>query len=264
MEKIRSYPTTLMLGILFMFPAKGYSQINNSKAEIEMETIQSSQKMDTMEKVFVDKFFVPKNARNEFYERANINRNFIKKQAGFIKDNVYERVDENGDFSIVTVAVWENDEAIKNAKQAVQAEYKREGFDMQSMLRRLNIVIDRGVYKKTSHSKAQENRDTTAQIFIDKFFVPQKAKQEYEERAKISRNFIRKLPGFIEDNVYERTDEQGNNIVITIAELKNVEALQKAKDAVKAEYKKEGFDMQGMFKRLHITVERGVYGKILK
>ena len=53
--------------------------------------------------------------------------------------------------------------------------------------------------------------------FIDKFFVPEKAKQEFTERMNINRNFIKTLPGFIEDTVYEQRDEQGNLHMLTIA-----------------------------------------------
>ena len=107
-----------VLVVLSAFPAKIYSQSNNSKKEAEMETQQ----------VFIDKFFVPKNAKQEFDERANINRNFIKKIPGFIEDNVYERVDEQGNFIVITTAIWKNADAIKKAKEAVQDEYKKEGF----------------------------------------------------------------------------------------------------------------------------------------
>jgi heme-degrading monooxygenase HmoA len=102
------------------------------------------------EQILIDKFLVPKNAHTEFTERMSINRNFIKKQTGFIRDNVYVRTDENGDFYYVTTAVWANEEAIKNAKIAVQEEYKREGFNMPDMLKRLNILIDRGIYEKVA------------------------------------------------------------------------------------------------------------------
>jgi heme-degrading monooxygenase HmoA len=148
MKKIKTIPLIVLLAILFVFPAKIYSQTNNSKTSVKMESTQSTKKTDATEQILIDKFFIPKNARQEFYERANVNRNFIKKLPGFIEDQVYERIDEQENLIVVTVAVWKNADAIKKAKEAVQAEYKKEGFDMQGMLKRLNIVIDRGVYEK--------------------------------------------------------------------------------------------------------------------
>jgi hypothetical protein len=98
--------------------------------------------------------------------------------------------------------------------------------------------------------------------FIDKFIVPAAAKQAFYERMTINRNFIKTLPGFIRDAAYERTDEEGNLICITIAVWANAEALNKAKEAVQAEYKKQGFNPAEMFKQLHIVIDRGVYNEI--
>ena len=100
------------------------------------------------------------------------------------------------------------------------------------------------------------------QIFIDKFLVPQKAKQEFLERMNINRSFIKTLNGFVEDAAYERTDEDGNLICVTIAVWENEDVLKKAKDAVQELYKKQRFNMPEMLERLHITVDRGIYTKM--
>ncbi len=101
-----------------------------------------------MKQFFIDKFTIPKSAREEFVQRMNLNRNFIKNLPGFIQDTVYERSDENGNIIALTIAVWENEEAIKKAKEAVQKEYKRIGFNPEEMLTRLNILMDREIYKE--------------------------------------------------------------------------------------------------------------------
>jgi len=98
--------------------------------------------------------------------------------------------------------------------------------------------------------------------FIDKFFVPASAIKEFHERMQINRHFIKKLPGFIEDAAYEYTDNDGNLVVVTVALWQNQEALNSAKEAVQAEYKKEGFDAPAMFKKLNITADRGIYTRI--
>jgi steroid delta-isomerase-like uncharacterized protein len=96
---------------------------------------------------FIDKFHVPASAKQEFMERVKINRNFIKNLPGFIEDAAYERTDENGNLVFITIAVWENEDAVNKAKEAVQAEYKKQGFNMPEMLERLNITMDRGMYR---------------------------------------------------------------------------------------------------------------------
>jgi predicted ester cyclase/heme-degrading monooxygenase HmoA len=98
---------------------------------------------------FIDKFFVPAAAIDEFHERMQINRDIIKKLPGFIEDAVYEYKDNDGNLICVTVALWQNNDALNNAKEVVQAEYKKQGIDAPAMFKRLNITIDRGVYNQT-------------------------------------------------------------------------------------------------------------------
>jgi len=96
--------------------------------------------------LFIDKFQMPASSREEFIERMNMNRGFIKNQPGFIEDAAYEYVDDKGILHLVTVAQWQSMEAIEKAKEAVQAEYKRIGFDRNELYKRLQITVDRGVY----------------------------------------------------------------------------------------------------------------------
>ncbi len=100
--------------------------------------------------------------------------------------------------------------------------------------------------------------------FIDKFFVPAAAKKEFHERTKINRDFIKTLPGFIEDAAYEYTDNNDNLICISVARWENMEALNKAKEAVQAEYKREGFDPAELIKRLNISTDRGIYRQLME
>jgi predicted ester cyclase/heme-degrading monooxygenase HmoA len=100
---------------------------------------------------FIDKFLVPAAAIKEFHERMHINRTFIKKLPGFIEDAAYEYTDNDGNLIVVTVALWQSQEALNSAKEAVQAEYKKEGFDAPAMFKRLNITADRGVYTQVNN-----------------------------------------------------------------------------------------------------------------
>jgi len=106
----------------------------------------------------------------------------------------------------------------------------------------------------------QRNRDNVC--FIDKFLVPAVAINEFRERTKINRAFIKKLPGFITDAAYEYTNENGDLVCITVARWANKEALGKAKEAVQAEYQKQGFDPAAFMKSMHITIDRGIYTEL--
>ncbi|WP_413667504.1 hypothetical protein ACEN9X_23825 [Mucilaginibacter sp. Mucisp86] len=100
------------------------------------------------------------------------------------------------------------------------------------------------------------------QIFIDQFIVPAIAQQEFKKRMKINRDFIKKLDGFVEDRAFERYDEQGSLICITMAIWQNEDVLQKAKEAVQQLYQQQGFDMKAMLQRLNISMERNTYTQL--
>ena len=99
-------------------------------------------------KIFIDKFFVPADAAEEFVQRMNYNRTFLKKLQGFITDYGYKQTDEKGDAIIITVAVWESLDAIHKAKEAVQEEYKRIGFNPADFYEKFNIRMERGIYQE--------------------------------------------------------------------------------------------------------------------
>lgn len=96
---------------------------------------------------FIDKFTVPAQAVAEFTERMNYNRGFIRQLEGFVTDRVYRHQEEDGQFSVVTVATWKNKACLDNAKVKVQEEYKRTGFQPADFYQRLGIKMDRGVYE---------------------------------------------------------------------------------------------------------------------
>ena len=94
----------------------------------------------------IDKFLIPTGAIQEFYERMNYNRSFIKKLPGFVRDAAYIKTDDKGNLICVTVAVWQNEAALNNAKELVQAEYKRIGFNPAEFFQRWNINPERAIY----------------------------------------------------------------------------------------------------------------------
>ncbi len=101
-----------------------------------------------MKQILIDKFLVPQNAIEEFTNRMNYNRNLIKNFPGFIGDKVYRRTDDDGKSVIITIAEWEDENYISKAKEAVQKEYKKIGFDIREMITRLNIFMERGIYQE--------------------------------------------------------------------------------------------------------------------
>lgn len=107
----------------------------------------SQSKKSNMEVVLIDRFVIPASAKSEFLERTRFNRDFIKSLPGFVGDSVYED-DEPTESRIVTIAVWASQEAINNARATVTEYYKKEGFDVAAFTKKLNIRMERGIYKK--------------------------------------------------------------------------------------------------------------------
>lgn len=95
---------------------------------------------------FIDKFIVPRKSRDEFVKQMNDNRDFIKQQPGLIRSERYERKDDEGNLTILTVATWQSQEHLDKAKEAMQLEFKRLGFNPQEFYRRLNIKLEREIY----------------------------------------------------------------------------------------------------------------------
>ncbi|WP_114938213.1 antibiotic biosynthesis monooxygenase [Mucilaginibacter endophyticus] len=100
-----------------------------------------------MKQIFIDQFTVPSGAELEFKERMKVNRDFIKKLDGFIEDRAYERHDDQGNLICITTAIWQNEDVLQKAKEAVQQLYRQQGFDMKAMLQRLNISMERNTYQ---------------------------------------------------------------------------------------------------------------------
>ena len=66
-------------------------------------------KQDGTEHIFrVDKFVVPRSARDEFLSRVKVTHEVLRRQPGFVRDNLLEQFSGPGEFNIVTIAEWES------------------------------------------------------------------------------------------------------------------------------------------------------------
>lgn len=104
--------------------------------------------MKTTERIyFVDKFFVPKTSIDEFTKQVKYNRAFVAKLSGYVSGEAFEKPDSEGNLILMTIAVWENSDKVNQAKQAVQSEFKRIGFNPVEFYQRLNIRLEREEYR---------------------------------------------------------------------------------------------------------------------
>lgn len=95
---------------------------------------------------FIDKFIIPSEALASFTKQMQYNRNFIRLLEGFITDYAMSRQTQDGDTELVTVAIWKDQNCLDHAKQMVQEEYKRIGFNPPSFLQELKITMERQQY----------------------------------------------------------------------------------------------------------------------
>jgi heme-degrading monooxygenase HmoA len=96
----------------------------------------------------IDKFRVPAAAREEFLARVRTSNEILRAIPGFVEDFFFEQLGASGDTKIVTIAVWENEQAFLSAKSRVQEHYKKIGFNPAEIIKRLGIEADMDAYTK--------------------------------------------------------------------------------------------------------------------
>jgi len=105
--------------------------------------------MEVMKHVYrIDKFRVPESAQSEFLARFREMREFLRQLPGFVEEQILKQVGGPGVFNFVTIAVWENAEAIAAAREAAMAHQKAKGFNPQELFARLNIQADLAHYEE--------------------------------------------------------------------------------------------------------------------
>jgi heme-degrading monooxygenase HmoA len=94
----------------------------------------------------LDRFLVPVAGRDEFLEQVRRTHQVLRSLPGFVEDVVLERPAGASRFSIVTLVIWESQEAVEDARVAVSVEHRKAGFDRHKMLARLGVEADVGNY----------------------------------------------------------------------------------------------------------------------
>jgi heme-degrading monooxygenase HmoA len=92
----------------------------------------------------IDSFVVPEASRPEFETAMRRNLAFIETLPGFLGHVVYERTGGPTSFNLVTVATWENQEALDRAGERVRAHYREIGFDMPAAMARWGVRAELG------------------------------------------------------------------------------------------------------------------------
>ena len=96
-------------------------------------------------------------------------------------------------------------------------------------------------------------------VLIDRFVVPEESKAAFLEAVRKSSGFLRTLPGYVEGYIFEKTDGESRNNVVTTAVWKDEAAYQDAKKSAAEGFKKIGFNPPEIMKNLRVEMDRAVY-----
>jgi hypothetical protein len=88
--------------------------------------------------------------------RVHATHEVLKTPAGFVRDAILEQTCGPGEFNFVTIAEWENGDAIEGARRAVAALHQKVNFDAQAIVNRLEIRAAIANYKRFEPAMAAE------------------------------------------------------------------------------------------------------------
>lgn len=94
---------------------------------------------------------------------------------------------------------------------------------------------------------------------IDKFEVPEGARDEFVTKVRETHKLLHTLPGFLQDFLLEQSTGQGIVKIVTIVEWENASAVENAQQAVQAHRAKTQFNPQDLLTRLGIKADLGNY-----
>ncbi|QOL80324.1 antibiotic biosynthesis monooxygenase family protein [Pseudooceanicola spongiae] len=97
---------------------------------------------------------------------------------------------------------------------------------------------------------------------IDKFIVPEAARDRFLDQVAQVHAVLRHCPGCLSEQVVEQCDGPGRFNIVTIAVWESAEAIEAAKRAVLASRGESGIDPASLIAELGITADMAVYREI--
>lgn len=104
---------------------------------------------------------------------------------------------------------------------------------------------------------------TSQRIYrLDRFVVPNTAREEFLARVKATHQILNEQPGFIQDFLLEQPVDENTFALATLVEWENASFIENARAVVKEMHQKTGFNAQETIARLGIKAELGTYQRI--
>jgi heme-degrading monooxygenase HmoA len=102
----------------------------------------------------VDRFNVPIAAREEFLKRITDTHKILANQRGFVRDVLLEQPAGPDAFNLVTLAEWESQEAVEQAREVVAQFHRAAGFEPRALFASLGIRAELGNFRPLAASPA--------------------------------------------------------------------------------------------------------------
>jgi len=94
---------------------------------------------------------------------------------------------------------------------------------------------------------------------IDKFAVPEAAREEFLMNVLKTHEVLQAQQGFISHQVLEQVSGPGEFNFVTIAQWESAEVIERVKAAVQAAHRARNFNPQALFQRLGIRADIANY-----
>lgn len=97
---------------------------------------------------------------------------------------------------------------------------------------------------------------------LDKFTIPNNAREEFLNKIKEINLVLKSQPGFVQDFLLELSLNEKEFNLVTLVEWENAECIEGARSAVMALHETSKFNPQETMARLGIRAEMGTYKSI--
>lgn len=97
---------------------------------------------------------------------------------------------------------------------------------------------------------------------VDKFVVPESAREEFLSKIRETHQLLRQQPGFLRDAILEQIAGPGKFNIVTVAEWKDQASIDAAREAVRRVHAARGFSPGETMERLGIEADIADYRPI--
>jgi heme-degrading monooxygenase HmoA len=104
--------------------------------------------------------------------------------------------------------------------------------------------------------------ESSSLLRIDKFVVPASSREEFLRRVRETHDILRLQSGFVRDAILEQYAGPGRFNLVTIAEWRSQDDIDKARTAVLEAHAASGFDPREAIERLGIEADIAYYRQL--